>query len=77
MASATVDKLRKKSLEDLSQEATDLKIEIAKISRERYDSDGKEFAKISRQKKKLARILTVITEKANQELLKQMDKEIK
>lgn len=63
---SNVAKLRKKSVADLTKDADKLREEIAKITRERFDGDGKKYSNIRTQKKELARILTLITEKNNE-----------
>lgn len=59
----TPAKLRKKSVADLNKEASKLREKIATVTRERFNSDGKDYANIGKHKKELARILTIITEK--------------
>lgn len=62
-----LDDLRKKSLKALQKQATELKTSVVDFQRDRYQNDDRNVRKKKQMKKDLARVLTVINEKQNEE----------
>jgi ribosomal protein L29 len=63
---STTEKLRKKSVADLTKDVEKLRNKINEITRERFTADGKDYSNIAKHRKQLARMLTIITEKENE-----------